>query len=202
MTTCKRCQRGERHDFPHNKSSYRNHACRCEICVQDNRNAGREYRAKNIEKAREAGRDYYASNKEVIAQRRRGWPSVENKRQRDAEYRSKNREKLAAAQRAYRKAHAEERRLYDRAYATENADSIRQRKRVYKQGYRAENFQYINQQARQRVADLCRRGGRQRFTEKEDAIVARDDITLREIAVLLGRSYSSVANRRSRLRHG
>ena len=40
---------------------------------------------------------------------------------------------------------------------------------------------------------------RNKFTEYEDSIIVRDDLTLNEIAQMLGRSYESVQSRRLRL---
>ncbi len=43
---------------------------------------------------------------------------------------------------------------------------------------------------------------RGKFTEYEDSIIMRDDLTFNEIAKMLGRSYQSVKSRRVRLNRG
>lgn len=112
-------------------------------------------------------------------------------------YREAHREE----QRAYREAHLEERRAYNRAYHESRREELLAHKRTYWEDHREE----FNAQCRKRQTEVLKasrevstRNG-EPWTPAEDHVVLTSEWTVLEIAIELGRTTSSVKNRRTLL---
>jgi hypothetical protein len=122
-------------------------------------------------------------------------------RVRDSEYRQRPevRERCRAYGREYwqRPEVRESRRKY------QQRPEVRERQYDWQWEFRERNRAYFQRQQRQqalRRKEIPSPRNGLPYTAAEDAIVMRDDISIKEICYLLGRSYSSVVVRRSLLR--
>lgn len=90
----------------------------------------------------------------------------------------------------------------DRDYAEANREAVRERQHAYNVRNR-ENF-YAKKQARRKQVEAALPNPRagQEYTPAEDEIVLRDDLSVIDKALKLGRSYSSVAGRLHGIRTG
>ena len=125
-------------------------------------------------------------------------------RAKDRRYREANREAIRERNRRYRAGiNPEKERERARRYREANAENERERKRRW----RVANREKANERARRRqvaaqaqTTDAARRHGYV-WTGPELEIAARDDLTVEQIALMLGRTYNAVASARRRIRH-
>jgi hypothetical protein len=167
----------------------------------------RKYAKDNQEKRTAYSRDWLARNPEKRAayRQRQGEPdALEKRRQReneryqnDPEWRQKRKQQVREKYRSDpEKARQRNRESYDR-----NPENNRQVSR----DYRKRNPEYVKRRGQKRNRELkdsipAPRTWK-RWTPDEDAVVVmRDDITLIEMAYLLGRSLGGVRGRRARLK--
>jgi hypothetical protein len=144
----------------------------------------------SAEANRQKQRRYHAAHREQVNER---------KRQRYAA----NREQEHERARRYRKAaNREKRNERERRYRAANRDAVSERDRRRK----AANRERDNERDRRRRAtvqaettDAARRHGYV-WTGPELEIVARDDLTVKQIALMLGRTYTAVEKARERIR--
>jgi len=182
------------HGFKHGKSGYDYHNCRCDVC--------RSAKSAIVVRRHKAR---YQSDPEY-ARRHRQYHSEYKKRVRERDgdaVRAKDRRKYAelmtrpgARQQERERRRASAARNPRRHRNTTAAAEVNRR-------WRAANKEYLRSTRRARDAALSRvpspNAGRP-WSSQEDALVMRDDITLVEMAYLVGRSASAVIQHRKILR--
>ena len=209
---CKRCQRGEPHEFTHGRSGYNFHACRCDVCTTDAVDAAVD-RARRLRAAdptwaqsqRDYMREYYARTKESqrgrrnesTKKRRRLYGDDLNaqdrrRRQVDHEWRSRRARQL----RESRQRHPER----TRDQSARDRDKRRDQACVEMREWRERNAGYISEyqreyQQRKSSAVIVSRTRVDRWTPTEDQIAATPGITPMEVARLTGRSWHASRRR-------
>lgn len=178
---CRRCQTGEPHDVVHGTAAaYQFHGCRCGECKRWCSAHNAAYRAANKERIRLNQREYYEANRSRICARSRDhyYKNIDAYREYNGTYYRANRERLIAAERERQDRNSEYIRLVKRPRARE----------------REKQRQDSTQQRSRRSAEP--------WSDAEDAIVMRSDMTQVEIAYILNRTLYAVKTRRDRLRNG
>jgi len=107
--------------------------------------------------------------------------------------------KCLEQKRGYYERNRDQIREYARDYRKHNRERIAEQERDHRERNR-EYLQRRDARKRQRRKRIPSPRNGQRWTPAEDAIVMRDDIWLTEACYMIGRSYSSVATRRRKLR--
>lgn len=123
-------------------------------------------------------------------------------RDRSSAYREAHREEIRDRDRAYYEAHREERTAKQRAYKEAHRNEIRDRDRAYREAHNAERNAQIRKrrtEASKASREVATRNG-EPWTPAEDCVVLTLKATALDIAIELGRTTSSVHNRRALLR--
>ena len=117
------------------------------------------------------------------------------RREHNRKYREENREKVAEYGRKYREENREKVIEYNRKYREANREEVAEKKRRY---YEA-NHDYVTATARRHrshMSELNKDAKARAWSMAETELVMRTDLSLIEIASLLGRTYRSVIGRR------
>lgn len=182
---CPNCAAGEPHAFKHGVSGYSNHHCRCDTCV-DACNA-----ARRAQYARRA--DHYRAVKRAREERNPGDAAARVHRS----Y-IKHRQRRLAAAADYRERNKGAMRAYE--LARSQLPEVKQaRAEAYQRDKPYEQKQRQRRDAKRDAAIPVTRRYKP-WTPIEDLTILRGDISLTEMAFLLGRSYAAVQVRRSNLR--
>ena len=179
MKTCTKCRETKPLiEFSRKSRNKDGLGSNCKLC-HNNRQRG--YRKANRDKILERKREYYEANRDKILICKR-------------EYREANWD----ARREYHEANRDKILEYHRLYHEDNRDKILERKREY---YEAVSTQIsARRRGEQRTSARNATHHHQPWSAAEDLIAGRADLTLKEVAHMLGRSISSVTTRRHRIR--
>jgi len=188
---CKKCRSGIDHEYTHGGTggyAYQYHQCRCEICIEGQRNRSRDYVERNRDAVAERNREYYEAHRDAIAEQKRRWHAANRDaiRKRHREYNEANRDALLEQKRRY----------YDTHRETEGA-----RGRKYRND--PDTREYLRRQARKQAQRRKSIPGPRNglpWTPADDAIVCDGEYSLVEMCYRLGRSYPAVSGRRGTLR--
>lgn len=209
---CKRCQRGEPHEFTHGRNGYSYHACRCDVCTTDAVDAAvdraRRLRATDptwAQSQRDYMREYYERTKESQRERRNESTKKRRRlygndlnaedrerRQTDHEWRSRRARQL----RESRQRHPER----TRDQSARDRDKRRDQACVEMREWRERNTEYRSSYAREyetrrQASVIPSRTRVDRWTPQEDLIAATPGITPMEVARLTGRSWHASRRR-------
>lgn len=193
MTTCRKCAEGTPHSFEHGTvSGYGYHQCPCDLCVD----AWNDYQHKWL-----AARPGYKARQQALWRAR----NLERRRKWDREYARKyrsdpvNRARVRQIQRESHQRNREARNAKNRELHSrrqyKTPDQVREESARYRKTQK-----YRDQAARR--ASIPGPRNREPWTAEDDAVVIRDDISVREMCFLLGRTYNQVETRRRKVRYG
>ncbi len=168
--------------------------------------AAQRYKENNPERYREVKRKasdkYWAAHPDEKREKNKRWAQNNKQRRKelDRNYRERNRDKLKEQRRSKK----EQTSQMNRKYRDRNAEKIRARAKRYLSEHYEElrPAMQANYRARQdQTSAVAHRKGLY-WTGPEVELVDRDDMTLSEMAVMLGRTYAAVVEMRSKLRRG
>ena len=142
----------------------------------------------------------YAANPENVRESRRRWLAANPEKVRESKRRryAANPEKEAERHRRYRAANPEKIRERERRWRAANPEKIRENRETYREQALGHDRRRLAA-AQARTTDNARRRGYV-WTGPELEIAARDDLTVAEIARMLGRTYYAVVTARHRIR--
>jgi len=138
---CKKCRSGIDHEYTHGGTggyAYQYHQCRCEICIEGQRNRSRDYVERNRDAVAERNREYYEAHRDAIAEQKRRWHAANRDaiRERQHEYYDANRDALLERQHEYYDANRDALLERQRRWHAANRDAIRKRHREYNEANR------------------------------------------------------------------
>jgi hypothetical protein len=139
------------------------------------------------EKQRERNRNYRQANLERL----REYSRIKGK---------ENRERHRGYERAYAERNRDKRNEYGRSRYRENREHVLERCRAYRDANRDYRARQLADKMKKLAVAIPAPRSNEKWTPAEDAIAARSDLTIVECCYMLGRSYSSVHTRRSRMR--
>lgn len=191
---CRRCSRSDTDHVPHGTATgYTYHACRCDLC--------RDFMA--TEQRRRLSRDGAYRDRQYECRRKWASKNPEYVSARHADWRKANRDHIRKRGRQLYSEMPDERRVS--VAATRNRYRVNNRDQLndYTRHWRARNPESVAASQRrinQRGGSGSSRAGA-RWTATEDLIIStRHDLTVAEIAAILGRGYRSITTRRYILR--
>lgn len=207
----------------HGITGYSTYKCRCDVCRAANAAVAKRYYERNKEaclertrvwarakrkKAAEERAAHYEANKDAIDEANRAREErrrihqeerrlLNNARRRQR--RKENQEQEAEYSRRYYAENMEHQKEVQRRYREENKEALEARRREYREMHKdahLERKRAMNSATKERA----KRGGGKYTAAEDRVLMSSDDLSIAEVAFMLGRTWYSVEARRRKLR--
>lgn len=192
MSQCKRCQRGEPHEFRHGtENGRRYHGCECEVCWRSECDRRRDRYRKRVTDPEVQQRDRDRARRWRLQNPERFREDQAQRYARDAQYCSAKMKRWAQQQ--PRQAEA-----YRPWTSSEDAIALRHDLSITERAYILSRSYGSVQGRVQRLRTGMK--GRTCWSAEEDALLIQGNVTSPKLAAQLGRSLQAIYKRRSVLR--